>query len=161
VERARLRLLEEYHDPLTVSQLEAIGVGEGWYWLGVGAGGGSITRLLAERVGCTGSVLAVDLDTSLLDELVSDRVEVRLSQPDGRPAAPGRICPRLRTPASDVSLTAAVWSLFLDAAMAGGSETVTALTCGVTSAESGSSMRTPTTSHVATPAGRSRPASCR
>ena len=77
VERARLRLLEEYHDPLTVSQLDAIGVGEGWRCLDVGAGGGSVTRMLAERVGSTGSVLAVDLDTSLLDELASDRVEVR------------------------------------------------------------------------------------
>jgi SAM-dependent methyltransferase len=77
VERARLRLLEEYHDPLTVGQLDAIGVGEGWRCLDVGAGGGSVTRMLAERVGSTGSVLAVDLDTSLLDELASDRVEVR------------------------------------------------------------------------------------
>src|ERR1700751_1074716 len=64
VERARLRLLEEYHDPLTVGQLDAIGVGEGWRCLDVGAGGGSVTRMLAERVGSTGSVLAVDLDTS-------------------------------------------------------------------------------------------------
>ncbi len=77
MERARLGLLEEYHDPLTVSQLDAIGVGEGWRCLDVGAGGGSVTRILAERVGISGSVLAVDLDTSLLDELASDRVEVR------------------------------------------------------------------------------------
>ena len=77
MERGRLALLEEYHDPLTVSQLDAIGVGEGWRCLDVGAGAGSVTRMLAERVGSTGSVLAVDLDTSLLDELASDRVEVR------------------------------------------------------------------------------------
>ncbi len=77
VERGRLRLLEEYHDPLTASQLDAIGVGKGWRCLDAGAGGGSVTRMLAERVGSTGSVLAVDLDTSLLEELVSDRVEVR------------------------------------------------------------------------------------
>jgi SAM-dependent methyltransferase len=77
VERARLRLLEEYHDPLTIGQLNAIGVGEGWDCLDVGAGAGSVTRLLAERVGNTGSVLAVDIDTSLLHELASDRVEVR------------------------------------------------------------------------------------
>lgn len=77
VERARLRLLEEYHDPLTISQLDAIGVGEGWRCLDVGAGGGSVTQMLAERVGSTGSVLAVDLDTSLLGALASDRVEVR------------------------------------------------------------------------------------
>src|ERR1700757_5182560 len=76
-ERSRLRLLEEFHDPLTVGQLDAIGVGEGWRCLDVGAGGGSVTRMLAERVGPTGSVLAVDLDTSLLDHLASDRVEGR------------------------------------------------------------------------------------
>ena len=77
VERARLRLLEEYHDPLSAGQLNAIGVSEGWRCLDVGAGGGSVTRMLAERVGSTGSVLAVDLDTSLLERLASDRVEVR------------------------------------------------------------------------------------
>ena len=77
IERARLRLLEEYHDPLTSSQLDAIGVGEGWRCLDVGAGGGSVTRMLAERVGSAGSVLAVDLDPRLLEELASDRVEVR------------------------------------------------------------------------------------
>jgi SAM-dependent methyltransferase len=77
VEQARLRLLEEYHDPLSADQLNAIGVSEGWRCLDVGAGGGSVTRMLAERVGNTGSVLAVDLDSSLLERLVSDRVEVR------------------------------------------------------------------------------------
>ena len=77
IERARLRLLEEYHDPLTSSQLDAIGVGEGWRCLDVGAGGGSVTRMLADRVGSAGSVLAVDLDPRLLEELASDRVEVR------------------------------------------------------------------------------------
>ncbi len=77
LERSRLRLLEEFHDPLTVAQLDAIGVGEGWRCLDVGAGAGSVTRMLARRTGSTGSVLAVDLDTTLLDVLASDRVEVR------------------------------------------------------------------------------------
>jgi SAM-dependent methyltransferase len=77
IERARLRLLEDYHDPLTIGQLDAIGVGEGWRCLDVGAGAGSVTRMLAERVGRTGAVLAVDIDTSLLEGLASDRVEVR------------------------------------------------------------------------------------
>jgi SAM-dependent methyltransferase len=58
-------------------QLDSIGVGEGWRCLDVGAGGGSVTRMLAERVGTTGSVFATDLDTRLLDGLDSDRVEVR------------------------------------------------------------------------------------
>ena len=44
------------------------GVAEGWRCLDAGAGAGSISRWLAERVGATGSVLAVDLDTSLLEE---------------------------------------------------------------------------------------------
>jgi SAM-dependent methyltransferase len=77
LERSRLRLLEEYHDPLTISQLDAIGVGAGWRCLDVGAGGGSVTQMLGERVGRTGSVLALDLDTSLLQGLASDRIEVR------------------------------------------------------------------------------------
>jgi SAM-dependent methyltransferase len=77
LERARLRLLEEYHDPVTSTQLDAIGVGEGWDCLDVGAGGGSVTRMLAQRVGITGSVLTVDLDTTLLEDLATDRVEVR------------------------------------------------------------------------------------
>jgi SAM-dependent methyltransferase len=76
-EQARLALLEEVCDPLTRRQFDAIGVHEGWRCLDVGAGGGSATRLLAERVGNTGSVLAVDLDTRLLAPLASERVEVQ------------------------------------------------------------------------------------
>jgi SAM-dependent methyltransferase len=76
IEQERLRLLEEMYDPWSVKQLDAIGVGAGWRCLDVGAGGGSVTRMLADRVS-TGSVLAVDLDTALLKGLVSDRVEVR------------------------------------------------------------------------------------
>ena len=85
VERARLRLLQEYYDPSSARQLDAIGVAEGWCCLDVGAGGGSVTRMLAERVGSGGSVLAVDLDTSLLEGLASERIAVRrqdiLSEP--------------------------------------------------------------------------------
>jgi SAM-dependent methyltransferase len=150
-------LLEEYHDPLTAGQLDAIGVGEGWRCLDVGAGGGSGTRMLAQRVGRGGSVLAVDLDTSLLERVVSDRVEVRrldlmsdrlpqaafdlvharlvlmfvsprlgalqrlvsAARPGGWVAS---IAPDLTTVAlSPTSLAwQRVWSLFLDAAMAGG-----------------------------------------
>jgi SAM-dependent methyltransferase len=77
LERARLALLEDVCDPHTVRQLGAIGVGEGWRCLDVGAGAGSVTRLLAERVGDSGSVLAVDLDIGLLEPLAGGRVEVR------------------------------------------------------------------------------------
>jgi SAM-dependent methyltransferase len=76
-ERARLGLLEQVCDPSTLRQMDAIGVGEGWRCLDVGAGAGSVTRLLAERVGDAGRVLAVDLDVRLLEPLEDDRVEVR------------------------------------------------------------------------------------
>jgi SAM-dependent methyltransferase len=76
-ERARLALLEEIFDPYTVRQFDAIGVGEGWRCLDMGAGAGSATRLLAARVGDTGSVVSLDLDVRLLEPLAGDRVEVR------------------------------------------------------------------------------------
>lgn len=77
LERSRLKLIQEFHDPLSVRQLDLMGVGEGWRCLDAGAGGGSLARLLAERVGSTGTVLAVDIDTSLLDDLADERIEVR------------------------------------------------------------------------------------
>jgi 2-polyprenyl-3-methyl-5-hydroxy-6-metoxy-1,4-benzoquinol methylase len=77
LEQARLLLLAQRYDPFTIRQFDAIGVGEGWRCLDVGAGQGSVTRLLAARVGATGSVLATDLDTRLLEPLADDRVEVR------------------------------------------------------------------------------------
>jgi SAM-dependent methyltransferase len=76
-ERARLTLLEEVCDPFTIRQFDSIGVGVGWRCLDMGAGGGSVTRLLAERVGDTGSVVSLDLDVRLLEPLANDRVEVR------------------------------------------------------------------------------------
>jgi SAM-dependent methyltransferase len=76
IERERLALLERYHDPLTRRQLDAIGVSDGWRCVDVGAGGGSVTRLLAERVGERGSVLATDLDPRLLEPLAGGRVSV-------------------------------------------------------------------------------------
>jgi hypothetical protein len=36
LERSGLKLLQEYHDPWTVRQLEAIGVAEGWRCVDVG-----------------------------------------------------------------------------------------------------------------------------
>jgi SAM-dependent methyltransferase len=85
LERARLALLEQFFDPQTVRQFDAIGVGDSWRCLDVGAGAGSATRLLAERVGDAGSVLAVDLDTRLLEPLAGDRVEVRRHDLLGEP----------------------------------------------------------------------------
>ena len=76
LERERLALLEAVHDPLTVRQLDRIGVAEGWHCLDVGAGGGSVTRMLADRVGRAGSVVATDLDPRLLEPLADSRIRV-------------------------------------------------------------------------------------
>jgi len=76
LERERLELLERFHDPLSTRLFDTIGVTQGWRCLDIGAGAGSSTRLLAERVGETGSVVATDLDTRLLEPLAGDCVEV-------------------------------------------------------------------------------------
>jgi SAM-dependent methyltransferase len=76
-ERSRLASLEEFEDPGTIHHLEALGVGAGWRCLEVGAGGGSIAAWLCERVGPTGHVLAIDLETKFLAALNHPNLEVR------------------------------------------------------------------------------------
>lgn len=60
-EERRLALGEELWDPGSTQRLAATGVGPGWRCLEVGAGRGSVARWLAQRVGPTGEVVAVDL----------------------------------------------------------------------------------------------------
>jgi 2-polyprenyl-3-methyl-5-hydroxy-6-metoxy-1,4-benzoquinol methylase len=71
-----LSFLEQLFDPATVRRLEGVGVAPGWQTLEVGAGRGSIAVWLANRVGDEGRVVATDIDTSLLEELDDDRIEV-------------------------------------------------------------------------------------
>jgi hypothetical protein len=59
--RERFATLPRLYDPGTIRHLEALGVGAGWRCLEVGAGGGSVARWLAERVGPIGRVLATDI----------------------------------------------------------------------------------------------------
>ena len=75
--RERLRALERIHDPISISRLEQIGVGAGWHCLELGPGGGSITEWLCERVGPTGSVVAIDLDPRFVEVLERPNLEVR------------------------------------------------------------------------------------
>jgi SAM-dependent methyltransferase len=74
--RRRLGLLEQLYDPGTTRNLDALGVMPGWSCLEVAGGAGSITRLLCERVGSTGRVVCVDLDTRFLDEIEAPNLEV-------------------------------------------------------------------------------------
>jgi SAM-dependent methyltransferase len=74
----RLRTLETIFDAGTIAELEARGVARGWRCLEVGAGGGSIALWLADRVAPDGSVLATDLDTTVLAGVSHPSLDVRV-----------------------------------------------------------------------------------
>jgi SAM-dependent methyltransferase len=74
----RLRTLEALFDRGTTAELDARGVGRGWNCLEVGAGGGSIALWLADRVAPDGTVVATDLDTTVLEGLSHPNLEVRV-----------------------------------------------------------------------------------
>ena len=76
-ERERIGLLQRYYDPKTIPKLQQLGVALGWNCLDVGAGGGSVAQWLAERVGPTGSVVAVDLEIDILAPLASRTLSVQ------------------------------------------------------------------------------------
>ena len=63
----RFETLQRCYDPASVAGLAHTGVGPGWCCLEVGAGGGSIAEWLGVRVGDSGSVMATDIDTGLID----------------------------------------------------------------------------------------------
>jgi SAM-dependent methyltransferase len=75
-ERRRLEYLEQCLDPITARSLDAIGLEAGWRCLELGAGGGSVTRMLCNRVGPEGRVAAVDLDTRFVEELGEANLDV-------------------------------------------------------------------------------------
>lgn len=76
-EAERLHLLERIADGRSQRLLAEAGIGPGWDCAELGAGRGSIARWMSDQVGASGSVLALDLDTSLLEDLKSlDHVTV-------------------------------------------------------------------------------------
>jgi SAM-dependent methyltransferase len=76
-ERARLEAIALLTDPASIRYMQAMGVAEGWQCAEVGAGAGSIARWLSTRVGYSGKVVAVDINTEYLRDLRSPNIEVR------------------------------------------------------------------------------------
>lgn len=77
VQSERLRLLAALLDDGTSRLLDRLGVQPGWRCLEVGAGGGSVAAWLCDRTAPGGSVLATDLDTTVLQQLTHPNLEVR------------------------------------------------------------------------------------
>src|SRR3954471_19524099 len=75
-ERDRLASLTSLYDDRTLALCERLGLAGGWQCLDVGAGTGSLARRLAERVGPTGEVVALDIDTRFLDLFATERLHV-------------------------------------------------------------------------------------
>ncbi len=68
--------LEATFDPSTIGYLTGVGVTDGWVCWEIGAGGGSIARWLAERVGPTGGVLATDIDPRFTPASQQDQLQI-------------------------------------------------------------------------------------
>ncbi|MDH6132026.1 SAM-dependent methyltransferase [Kitasatospora sp. MAA4] len=83
----QLAVLEAFLDPITTRQLDDLGLPPGARCWEVGAGGGSIARLLAERVGPQGRVIATDIDPARFHgeaaNLELRRHDVRHEEPPG------------------------------------------------------------------------------
>ena len=75
-ELARLQILEKVSDPASRQRILATGITTGWQCLEVGAGAGSIMNWMAEIVGKSGKVTAVDLDTRFIKDTPLTNVEV-------------------------------------------------------------------------------------
>jgi SAM-dependent methyltransferase len=84
----RCEALSALFDPVTFRHVAELGIGTGWRCWEVGAGGPSLVRWLAERVGPTGRVLATDLDVSWARAAAGPGIEVRRHDV-GREPAPG------------------------------------------------------------------------
>lgn len=81
----QLDFLEALFDPPTIAFLEPVGIPSGWRCLDLGAGGGSISRWLAETVRPQGGVVAADIDTDRIVGQAGMRV-IRHDANDGVPS---------------------------------------------------------------------------
>jgi SAM-dependent methyltransferase len=89
-ERERIGLISGVFDPHTRRRISDLAPQPGWRCLDVGAGAGSVARWLADQVGDTGQVVALDRDTSLLRDITHPRLtlwHVDVAAPDVAPDA--------------------------------------------------------------------------
>ncbi|RFU85953.1 methyltransferase domain-containing protein [Streptomyces triticagri] len=86
----RFGALSELFDPVTFRHIDEIGIGTGMRCWEVGAGGPSVPRGLAERVGDTGQVVATDIDVSWMREAAAGgTIEVLRHDVAADPPPPG------------------------------------------------------------------------
>ena len=76
-DRYRLDLLEKQCDPASRRTMRPVGIEPGWRCLDIGAGNGSMTHWLAEQVGPTGHVVAVDCNPRFSSAQSLHNIEVR------------------------------------------------------------------------------------
>ena len=74
---ARIAALSALFDPVTFRHVDALGIARGWRCWEVGAGGPSVPRGLAARVGPEGRVLATDIDVVWAQAAAGGPIEVR------------------------------------------------------------------------------------
>lgn len=75
-ERDRLSSLTDLYDPPTLQLCDRLGLSPGWQCLDIGAGTGSLAVELAARVGPSGTVVALDIDTRFLAPLTAANLHV-------------------------------------------------------------------------------------
>jgi SAM-dependent methyltransferase len=73
----RIAALSALFDPITFRHVDALGVARGWRCWEVGAGGPTVPRGLAARVGPEGRVLATDIDLAWAQAAAGGPIEVR------------------------------------------------------------------------------------
>ena len=73
----RFASLAKLYDDVTRRHLDRFGIGPGWHCLEVGAGGGSVARIMCERVRPAGHVVATDINTDWMSGSLPANVELR------------------------------------------------------------------------------------
>ncbi|MEV5538172.1 methyltransferase domain-containing protein [Saccharopolyspora shandongensis] len=89
-EHARLENLASLYDPGTAAICDQLGVTAGWRCADLGAGTGTVVKILADRVGSEGEVLAVDADTRFLEPLAGGPISVLAADVTSEPLPANR-----------------------------------------------------------------------